>query len=415
MKQVKINGILYVMDTEAYQITEDTDVDIIYVPEDSYLDYVALNSGLTLTKYNYNVIRVTKPEYDVPEPPTPTKETRLVIKYNIEYTEFPFPIYFVGNYDEETDEEDNRNFGINDFSAIEIDGVNVPVESIDENNGAYQFATSGEHIIKYTLKGNSIWEYRFFQQAYIPITSLYIPSTLTNIANTTFNPRFLNTIIIDEDNQKYTSNGTIGNCIVDKTTNILLLGGNNMVIPNGVVEIADEVGNLSTYSTINIPNTVTTIGGAFKQCRLTSITIPDSVISIGNGAFSSCSNLSNLTIGNNVTTIDDNAFESCSNLANVVIPDSVTTIGQNALSYCSNLKAITIGSGITNIKYGVLMSCNKLTNIVILATTPPALGSNALYGTNNCPIFVPANSVDTYKAASGWSTYASRIQAMPTE
>ena len=59
MKQVKINDILYVMDTEAYQITEDTDVDIIYVPEDSYSDYVQLNPTLDLTKHNYHTIRCT--------------------------------------------------------------------------------------------------------------------------------------------------------------------------------------------------------------------------------------------------------------------------------------------------------------------------------------------------------------------
>ena len=59
MKQVKQNNILYVLDTEAYEITQDTDVDIIYVPEDSYNDYVELNPTLELTKHNYNTIRVT--------------------------------------------------------------------------------------------------------------------------------------------------------------------------------------------------------------------------------------------------------------------------------------------------------------------------------------------------------------------
>ena len=59
MKQVKQNNTLYVLDTEAYAITEDTDVSIIYVPEDSYSDYVQLNPTLDLTRYNYRTIRIT--------------------------------------------------------------------------------------------------------------------------------------------------------------------------------------------------------------------------------------------------------------------------------------------------------------------------------------------------------------------
>ena len=52
-------------------------------------------------------------------------------------------------------------------------------------------------------------------------------------------------------------------------------------------------------------------------------------------------------------------------------------------------------------------------SVTVNATTPPTLGESALDYTNNCPIYVPAASVDVYKAASGWSTYASRIQAIP--
>lgn len=57
MKQIKDNNILYVIDKEAYQITEDTDVSYIYVPESCFEDYVELNPTLTLSKYNYNTIR----------------------------------------------------------------------------------------------------------------------------------------------------------------------------------------------------------------------------------------------------------------------------------------------------------------------------------------------------------------------
>jgi hypothetical protein len=58
--------------------------------------------------------------------------------------------------------------------------------------------------------------------------------------------------------------------------------------------------------------------------------------------------------------------------------------------------------------------CSGLTSIIVNATTPPKLSnSNAFNNTNDCPIYVPSGSVNTYKSASGWSTYASRIQAIP--
>lgn len=63
MKQCKINNNLWVFETVPYAISEDTDVDKIYIPEDSYNGYVELNPNLNLTKYNYGVIRVTEPEY----------------------------------------------------------------------------------------------------------------------------------------------------------------------------------------------------------------------------------------------------------------------------------------------------------------------------------------------------------------
>ena len=82
---------------------------------------------------------------------------------------------------------------------------------------------------------------------------------------------------------------------------------------------------------IIIPNSVTSIGdGAFyEHVSLTSITIPNSVTSIGDAAFSGCSSLTSITIPNSVTSIGEHAFRSCSSLTSVTIPDSVTSIGQS--------------------------------------------------------------------------------------
>lgn len=101
------------------------------------------------------------------------------------------------------------------------------------------------------------------------------------------------------------------------------------------------------------------------------------------------------------------------NLVSVEIGDCVTSIDSSAFSSCSSLTSCTIGSGITSIGKAAFDGCNSLTSITVEATTPPALPSIALRQTNNCIIYVPSGSVDAYKAASGWSSYASRIQAIP--
>lgn len=329
MKQVKINDILYVMDTEAYAITADTDASIIYVPEDYYDDYVAINSGLTLTKYNYGVIRVTKPEYDVPEPPTPTKETRLVITYVVPSIAQPTPIYQV------TDGTMMQPvLGAVDFSAIEIDGVDVPLDTIDNVYGKYQFTSTGEHTVKYTLKGNSIYENRFgevydMQPIVLYIKSIYIPSSLTSIGSFTFNTTFTENIIVDEDNTNYTSNGESGNCIVDKTTNILMYGSSNLVIPDGVVEIGDGVCRGQNIQNIVIPNSVTTIGDScFYQSSLITLTIGSGVTTIKSESFTECENLTTVTIYGTNDLIDVIPYGVWGRLNTVYVDSSMVSTYQ---------------------------------------------------------------------------------------
>ena len=86
-----------------------------------------------------------------------------------------------------------------------------------------------------------------------------------------------------------------------------------------------------------IPNSVTSIGEfAFSRCEsLTDIVLPDSVTSIGDHAFSRCRSLTEVVIPDSVTSIGDGAFSFCESLRSVVIPDSVTSIGDWAFSYCS--------------------------------------------------------------------------------
>ena len=121
--------------------------------------------------------------------------------------------------------------------------------------------------------------------------------------------------------------------------------------------------------------------------------------------------LDSVEIGDCVTSIDGGAFYNCYTLTSVTISDSVTSIGSSAFGYCSSLTSVTIGSGVTSIGGFAFRSCRNLTSVTVEATTPPAISNNTFLLASDCPIYVPAESVSAYQSA--WSTFASRIQAIP--
>lgn len=121
----------------------------------------------------------------------------------------------------------------------------------------------------------------------------------------------------------------------------------------------------------------------------------------------------NTVIPNDIITIGQDAFFNQYNITSMIIPNSVTTIENRAFYECYDLTSMTIPSSVTSIGYRCFEGCTSIAEFKILATTPPSLGFSAFLSTS-FPIYVPAASVNTYKAASGWSEYASRIQAIPT-
>ena len=203
-----------------------------------------------------------------------------------------------------------------------------------------------------------------------------------------------------------------------------------------------------TLTDVVIHKGVKTIGNyAFTDCtNLTNIFISSSVERIGPGTFMDCPSLKtvtfedptklrylgepsydstfmdchsletiNLTADTPITYMPTRGFMRNYKLKSIIIPDTVVDISSMALDGCSSLTEITIPAGVKTIDMQAFYGCSALTKVTCLPITPPIFHSTQQFdNTNNCPIYVPAESVSAYKAASGWSRYASRIQAIPT-
>ena len=288
------------------------------------------------------------------------------------------------------------------------------------------------------------------------LTSVSIPETVTNIGKYAFaNCTYLATITIPNPNSVTSIGSSAFAMTAWETGKVGLVyagkvaykyygtmpADTHIAIAEGTLGIAGDAfsSNSTNLKSITIPSTVTNIGEnafygcsnlgtvtiegnslktigtyAFYNCRnLETVTIPNSVTSLGSDSFKNCIRLGTFTIPNNVETINNNIFQGCTNLTSVTIPNSVTSIGQTAFQGCTNLTSVTIPNSVTSIGNDAFYGCSKLETVTIYAQSCSLANANVFKNTTKLTnIYVFSDVASNYQSGN-WSTYASKIQAIP--
>ena len=305
---------------------------------------------------------------------------------------------------------------------------NVSIASSVTSIGSYAFY-SCRGLTKVTIPDGvaSIGE-SAFNECY-NLEHITIPDSVTSIGKQAFDATAYYYKGYDDDTEEDSNweNGAlyIGNHLIRA-----FVSGEYEIKANTKTIAGFAFNGCENMTSVTIPDSVVSIGdNAFEYCTgLTAVTIPDSVLSIGNQAFTSCTGLTSITIPKGVTSIGDYVFQNCCDLAEIKvaaennaycsengvlydrekteiicfpkekqdtvfeIPDSVTSIATGAFSECRNLTSVTIPDGVSSIGDYAFYECSGLTSIII-PDGVPSLGLKAFYGCSSLESVTIPNSV----------------------
>ena len=177
----------------------------------------------------------------------------------------------------------------------------------------------------------------------------------------------------------------------------------------GLTSIVVATSN-SVYDSRNNCNAIieTSTNTLIAGCKNTII--PNSVTSIGYSAFWGCTGLTSIEIPNSVTSIDQSAFRDCTGLTSIEIPNSVTGIGVWAFQDCTGLTSIEIPNSVMIIDSRAFYGCTGLTSVTVLSSTPFHIESNTFSNTANVTLYVPKGSKAAYEAADYWKEFKKIVE-----
>ena len=235
------------------------------------------------------------------------------------------------------------------YDVISFTDFTVAVTYKGDSYGSFSNEYTGDVVIPSTVtyKSKTLSVTKISKNAFYDcsLKSISIPSSVIFIDNYAFKSCPIENLRIEDgtetlslgcnyDGSHYNDGGE-GLFYSSRTLETLYLG-RNLSYETGYHFGYSSFFNLTKLKSVTIGNSVTSIGDyAFSDCSgLTSVTIPNSVTSIGDYAFNGCWRLTSIEIPNSVTSIGNSAFWVCSGLTSVTIPNSVKSIGNEAFYYC---------------------------------------------------------------------------------